>query len=208
MSQVFPTKANLLNTKKTLELARLGYDLMDRKRNILVREMMQMIDDAKDIQNEIADVYEKAYDALKKATFTLGDLERLACLIPEENSLQISSRSVMGVELPTVSVEESPAYVAAFGLDGTNGKFDEAYLLFSRVKTLTAELARIENSVCRLADAIKKTQKRSNALSNIMIPRLQETVRYITEVLDEKEREDFSRLKVTKSFNESKKTQG
>ena len=66
------------------------------------------------------------------------------------------------------------------------------------MKRLTAELAEIENSVCRLADAVKKTQKRSNALSNIMIPRFEQTVKYITDALEEKEREDFSRLKITK----------
>ena len=63
---------------------------------------------------------------------------------------------------------------------------------------LTAQLAEIENSVCRLADAVEKTQKRSNALNNIMIPRLEETVKFITQALDEKEREEFSRLKVIK----------
>lgn len=75
---------------------------------------------------------------------------------------------------------------------------DEAYLRFAEVKQLTAELAEVENSVYRLADAIKKTQKRANALKNIMIPRFEETVKFITNALEEKEREDFSRLKVIK----------
>ena len=70
------------------------------------------------------------------------------------------------------------------------------------MKVLTAQLAEIENSVCRLADAVEKTQKRSNALNNIMIPRLESTVKFITQALDEKEREEFSRLKVIKNFKE------
>ena len=75
---------------------------------------------------------------------------------------------------------------------------DEAYLKFIEVKKLTANLAEIENSVYRLADAIKKTQKRANALKNIMIPRFEKTVKFITDALDEKDREEFSRLKVIK----------
>ena len=75
---------------------------------------------------------------------------------------------------------------------------DDAYSKFNEVKRLTAELAEVENSVYRLADAIKKTQKRANALKNIMIPRFEETVKFITDALEEKEREEFSRLKVIK----------
>ena len=69
---------------------------------------------------------------------------------------------------------------------------------FNRVKELTAELAEVENSVYRLADNVKKTQKRANALKNIMIPRFEETVKFITDALEEKDREEFSRLKVIK----------
>lgn len=196
--QVFPTKANLMNTKKSLRLAKLGYDLMDRKRNILVREMMGLIDKAKDVQKNIGQVYEKAYAALRSADLSLGDCSRFAGAIPIGDDLKIDYRSVMGVEIPTVEQVEEKSDVSFFGFEQTNSAFDEACVLFGQVKKLTAELAEIENSVCRLADAVKKTQKRSNALSNIMIPRLEETVRYITDALEEKEREDFSRLKITK----------
>ena len=79
-----------------------------------------------------------------------------------------------------------------------NSAVDNVYIHFTKVKELTVELAEIENSVYRLADAIKKTQKRANALKNIMIPRFEETVKFITDALDEKDREEFSRLKVIK----------
>lgn len=204
MPQVFPTKANLMSTKKSLELARLGYDLMDRKRNILVREMMSLIDEAKNVQENIGEVYEKAYAALRKASLTLGDCSRFADAIEISDDLKIDYRSVMGVEIPTVETTEKNIDATSFGFYQTNSDFDEACVLFSRVKVLTAELAEIENSVCRLADAVKKTQKRSNALSNIMIPRLEVTVKYITDALEEKEREDFSRLKVTKKTKDKK----
>ena len=74
MAQVFPTKANLMATQKSLDLAKLGYELMDRKRNILVREMMQLISEAKEVEANINAVYDKAYSSLKLANITLGDL--------------------------------------------------------------------------------------------------------------------------------------
>lgn len=86
-----------------------------------------------------------------------------------------------------------------YGLHSTNSMLDDAYRCFDEVKHLTAELAEIENGVYRLAQAIKKTQKRANALHNIMIPQFEATIKFITEALEEKEREDFSRLKVIKS---------
>jgi V/A-type H+-transporting ATPase subunit D len=109
----------------------------------------------------------------------------------------------MGVEIPMVSLAESNPPIP-FGLKTSNSMLDEAYLKFGEVKRLTAELAEVENSVYRLADSIKKTQKRANALKNIMIPRFEETVKFISDSLEEKDREDFSRLKVIKAQKANK----
>lgn len=200
--KVFPTKANLMNAKKSLELAKLGYDLMDRKRNILIREMMLLIDTAGEVQQKIDSTYSQAYAALQKANITLGMCEEFAGATPIDNGLKIDYRSVMGVELPTVQLEDSQLDLR-YGWSDTNSQLDEAYLRFDEVKKLTARLAEVESSVYKLANAIKKTQKRANALSNIIIPQFQETIKYITEALEEKEREDFSRLKVIKKQKET-----
>lgn len=202
--QVFPTKGNLMNTKKSLDLARVGFDLLDRKRNILIREMMALIDKAADIQGKIDRTYSEAYLALQKANITLGICGDLAQSVPIEKGLSIQFRSVMGVEIPTVTLNASPVELH-FGIADTNALLDEAYLKFDSVKRLTAELAEIENSVYRLAFAIRKTQKRANALKNIMIPRFEENVKFITDALAEKEREDFSRQKIIKMQKEAKR---
>ena len=196
--QTVPTKGNLITTKKSLELARVGFDLLDRKRNILIREMMALIDRASEIQDKIDSTYSTAYLALQRANTTLGICEELAGSVPVDDSLALSYRSVMGVEIPIVSIDNEEKQHIPFALSLSNATLDEAYLRFAEVKQLTAELAEVENSVYRLADAIKKTQKRANALKNIMIPRFEETVKFITTALEEKEREDFSRLKVIK----------
>ena len=199
-----PTKGNLIATKKSLELARVGYDLLDRKRNILVREMMTMMDRAATIQSEIDTNYSEAYIALQRANIVFGLCEPLAEAVPVDDGLTIDYRSVMGVEIPTVRLEERPLTIP-FGMYTSNSMIDLAYLKFQEVKRLTAVLAEVENCVYRLADAIKKTQKRANALKNIMIPKFETTVKYITDALDEKDREEFSRLKVIKAQKNAKK---
>ena len=192
-----PTKGNLIAAKKSLELSKVGYELLDRKRNILIREMMSMIDAASELQSRIDRVYADAYTAIRRANTTLGMCESIARATPVDDGLTLSFRSVMGVELPTVTLAESGAGVH-FGMTNSNSMLDEAYLKFIEVKRMTARLAEVENSVYRLADAIKKTQKRANALKNILIPRFEAEVKFISDALDEKDREEFSRLKVIK----------
>lgn len=192
---IFPTKGNLIATKRSLALARLGYDLLDRKRNILIREMMELIDTANKVQGQIDETYSHAYEALQRANITLGIIGDIANSVPVETGVNISFRSVMGVEIPVVTIEDNPPKMQ-YGFATTNSMLDEAFLSFYHVKQLTVVLAEIENSVYRLANAIKKTQKRANALKNIIIPRFTYTVKFISDALEEKEREDFSRLKV------------
>ncbi len=195
---IYPTKNNLINTKKSLELAKTGYDLMDRKRSILVREVMQLMDEAKEIQTQISVTFKGAYAALMRAQIEMGDCNAAAECVPIDTSINITTRSVMGVEIPAVSIEKQELQLYyAFGQ--TAAALDDAYEKFSEVKLLTARLAQTESSVCRLADAIKRTAKRTNALGNIVIPEFDNTIKYITNVLEENEREDFTRLKVIKS---------
>lgn len=196
--QAVPTKGNLINSKKSLELSKLGYELLDKKRNILIREMMSLIDHAKSIQGKIDKAYEEAYLALETANITMGFCDEISRSVAEEDSLTLSYRSVMGVEIPIISIDEKKGLDLHYGLYTTNSILDDAQQKFMEVKYLTAHLAEIENSVYRLATAISTTQKRANALKNIMIPRFESSVKYITDALDEKDREEFSRLKVIK----------
>ncbi|MCI8622536.1 MAG: V-type ATP synthase subunit D [Provencibacterium sp.] len=195
--QVFPTKGNLIAAKKSLDLSTLGFDLLDRKRNILVRELMLKVDDAKRLKQEIAETFERAYKALEQANITLGVIEDAAEGVPVDNSVSIGYKSVMGVEIPTVETDGSLPRLS-YGFTQTNSKLDYALFCFHEAKQMAAKLAEVENGVYRLANAIAKTQKRANALQNIMIPNLTETARFITDALEEKEREEFSRMKVIK----------
>lgn len=201
--KVFPTKGNLLATKKSLKLARMGYGLLDKKRNVLIREMMTMVSSVNLLRNQISDSYFEAYYALQKANISKGVIRDISDGIDVENGIHIKYRSVMGVEIPNISLEENNKGMA-YGFVNTNSYIDDAYVKFNKVKELTIILAEVDNSVYRLANEIRKTQKRANALQNIVIPDLEDTVKYISEVLEEKEREEFSRLKVIKANKASK----
>ena len=186
----FPTKGNLILAKNALALSKQGFDLMDKKRNILIRELMELISEASDIQNQIDETFSNAYQALQKANIQMG-------ILPVENSIRIKRRSVMGTEIPKVEYEKKKQ-APAYSFYHTRMSLDEACQQFEKVKELTIRLAEIENSAYRLAYNIKKTQKRANALSNITIPKYEKLSREIQDYLEEKEREEFTRQKVVK----------
>lgn len=198
-NQIFPTKGNLLAIKKSNQLATLGSDLMARKRNILIREMMLLLDDVKTLRNEISLVYKKAYQALQEANITLGFINDIARAIPIDNGLDISFKSVMGVEIPKVHYEKTQIKLK-YGIALTNTKFDYAFKMFQKVRDLTILLAEVDNSVFRLADATRKASKRENALKNIVIPEFEYQIKFISDTLEEKEREDLTRKKLIKKF--------
>lgn len=195
----FPTKGNLILGKNSLALAKQGYELMDKKRNILIRELMELIEQAKDIQSQIDSTFRAAYQALQDANIIMGihTVETIAHCIPVDDSIRIKTRSIMGTEIPLVEAEKTDLKPCS-SYYGSNESFDEARIHFEKVKDLTIHLSTIENSAYRLALNIKKTQKRANALKNITIPNYEELVRNIQNALDEKEREEFTRLKVIK----------
>ncbi len=201
----FPTKGNLMLAKNSLALSRQGYDLMDKKRNILIRELMELIDQATDIQKEIDETFTSAYQALQKANIQMGihEVELLSSRIPVEDSIVIKRRSVMGTEIPKVEYHKQELQ-PAYPFYGTKMSLDQACERFQKVKELTIRLAQIATSAYRLAYNIKKTQKRANALQNITIPKYESLVQSIQSALEEKEREEFTRLKVIKRMKQRK----
>lgn len=195
----FPTKGNLILAKNSLALAQQGYELMDKKRNILIRELMNLIDEARNIQNEIDTTFTQAYKCLQRANIEHGInlVSQLACTVPIEDSIVIQTRSIMGTEIPHVKYTPENAF-PTYSFYTTHESIDQAVIAFQKVKDLTVKLSTIENSAYRLAANIKKTQKRANALQNITIPMYSNLVYTITNALEEKEREEFTRLKVIK----------
>lgn len=197
---MFPTKGNLLIAKSRLALSKQGYELLDKKRNILVREMMLLIDQAKELQVQISTTFSEAYQALQRANISLGisTVDQISKAITLEDQITIKVRSIMGVEIPIIG-KLDPAIKPQFGFARTNESLDIAYQNFLKVKQLSLLLAEIENAVYRLAINIKRTQKRANALQNVMIPKYEQITKSMINALEEKDREEFSRLKSIKS---------
>ena len=200
MAQSAPTKGNLNAAKRSRALADNGYELMDRKRNILIREIMDLIDEAESLQQRIDSTFSEAYASMRLAEISMGgSAESGANVVPIDDSFSIRFRSVMGVELPVVSAEPEEPSGPPYGLAFTSSDLDDAYFKFAEVKELIRELAETENCIYRLAYAIKKAQKRANSLQNIVIPGLDSEIARISDALEEKEREEFVRLKVVKA---------
>ena len=195
----FPTKGNLMLAKNSLALAHQGYDLMDKKRNILLKELMSLIDEAKDIQEEIDQTFTKAYACLQRANIEHGisKVRELAFTVPIEDSIRIQTRSIMGTEIPHVKYDAKQNDLT-YSFSTTRESIDIAREAFREVKDLTIKLSMVENAAYRLATNIKKTQKRANALKNITIPMYSNLVYTISNALEEKDREEFTRLKVIK----------
>lgn len=199
METFAPTKSTLMAAKSSLDFSRKGFELLDKKRNVLIREMMSYVSKARELQNEINITFSKAYKALESANINSGitNTEDIAMAVDEAKDYEILFKSVMGVEVPKI-IFKSKEIEPKYGFYRSSAAMDEAMKGFNNVKYLTYELAEVENAVYRLAMEVKKTQKRANALQNIQIPKFEEIVKFVTEVLEEKEREDFFRLKVVK----------
>ena len=203
--EIIYTKTSLIAAQNSLELSRKGYELLDKKRNVLIMTMMSFIEKAEEIQKKVEVVFGDAYEALQTANTTMGisNIEQIAQSIPEASGFEVLDKSIMGVEIPEISHQEEKL-IHYYSFYHTNTALDVAMQKFHEVKLLLYELSEIEDSVYKLAMEVKRTQKRTNALQNIQIPKYEEIVGKILEVLEEREREDFFRLKVVKKKGEKR----
>ena len=130
-----PTKANLIRAKNSLEFSKKGFELLDRKRTVLIKEMMSLIDEAEKIQEEIAGSFEEAYKALQLANMTMGVnfVEEIAMSLEKEEGFEILLKSVMGTEIPYIKYEKRP-FFAEYGFFRTNPAFDKAVLSFINIR--------------------------------------------------------------------------
>jgi len=183
----------------SLKLARKGRDLLEQKRTILLMELTGKIREARDLQRDLELVFSDAYFSLQMAGLSVGidNVEELAYSVPEVQDFTIRLHSVMGVEIPKVDPMEKPP-VPCYSFLGTSGVLDAAYSRAQDVLALIARLAEVETSVYRLAVQIRKTFRRVNALEKVVIPSNKRTLAWIANVLEENDREDFTRMKMAR----------
>jgi len=197
------TKSNLLRLREELNFAREGKSLLTQKREVLVIEMLRLQDDAQRVRGELDDLLARAYDAFAVAAMLEGfdAMQRLALAVAPGPAPKVDERSLMGVVLPIVH-GQARSWQPTYGLATGSSAADRAVELFLEVAKHIYEAAEIETAIYRLAMETRKTIRRERALENLFIPQYQETVKFIQESLEEKERESFYQLKILKGGRE------
>jgi V/A-type H+/Na+-transporting ATPase subunit D len=191
------TKSNLLSLRRQLAFAEEGYDLLEEKRQVLIFELMSRLRRAQEVERAVGEALPPAYSALREALLDIGSeaLDRAALAVRIDHPFEISDVRLMGIELPRVSARSVEAGVQ-FGVGGTSAHTDAAMQRFVGVVPLLAELGELQTSMFRLAMELRRTQRRCNALSKILIPNCRDTIRFIESALEERERESFVILKL------------
>ena len=203
-----PTRSNLLRIRKDLRLAREGYEILDKKREVLTSELIQMAHDAETLQEQLWAQFQSAYRGLDEARLVMGRerVEWAALAVTRSVEVRIRLRSVMGVLVPTVESYGSPPEMS-YGLGDTTSALDEAATRFREVLAQIPDYAEMVTSVWRLAKELQKTNRRVNALQHVFIPEYEATVGYIESTLEEREREETFRLKRIKSRKARRRAQ-
>ena len=201
-----PTKTNLLKLRGDLKFAQLGHELLDQKRNILIIELLNLVDQAVDFQNQVEDALRNAYINLEDSVLQMGKLkvQNLTSGINIETNIRIKTRKVMGVSIPVVETEfdERSPYFSPLG---TSFWIDSSLVAFKSALKVLGKLAELKISVFRLANEVMKTIRKVNALEKNAIPDLQDTVSYIQSRLEENERDMFVLMKMVKERLEVKR---
>ncbi|MDV3104649.1 V-type ATP synthase subunit D [Thermococcus waiotapuensis] len=205
---VKPTRMELLNLKRRITLATKGHELLKDKQDALVMEFFTVYDEALRLREELSKEMEAAFEALLNAQLEVGTLrlKEAALSVKPNREIEIKQRNVMGVSVPLIEAESFRRNVQERGYSfvSTGPSVDLVAEKFEEVLDLAVRLAEVEETLKRLAKEIETTKRRVNALEYIIIPRMEATVKFIKQRLDEIERENFFRLKRVKALIEAR----
>ena len=194
---ISPTRINLIQTKKTLALAQSGRDVLERKRDILLRELRSSIYESERARQDLLEALAKAYAAIKEANMAKGSetIGNIACGSRFEANFLMDFKSIMGVVVPDVEFQGTREPKPDYGFANTSSELDTAFKLFYGLLELIADLARAEGTTFQIANDVGRTQRRVNALNYVLIPMYRNMTKKIALVLEEKDREEFVRTK-------------
>lgn len=188
--KVNPTRIALLNLKKERKVAKKGHKLLKDKRDGLVKKFMAVIYEARDLRSSVEERLSQAFGAYIKSRSTLPSAAvNAAFLVPTAHiSLSVSVTQVMSVPVPEFTIEKEGSALT-YSMQSTNGSLDVAIQAFDEVFVDIIRLAQLEKTAENLAEEIEKTRRRVSALENIMIPDLDETIKFISMQLEERARD-------------------
>ncbi|MGY5876809.1 MAG: V-type ATP synthase subunit D [Candidatus Thorarchaeota archaeon] len=201
MSKILPgtktTRMELLRLKNRMRLAERGHNLLKEKRDSLIMEFFNAIAEIKEARETVEDTLSHAFRALTQTKMIMGPsrVVEFANASKVESNLSISTRSMMGVRVPVLSVEQNTPELP-YSLTDSSARLDVMSTKFKEALKAIVRLAETESTVKRLALEIERTKRRVSALETVVIPRLDATARFVKLALEEREREDFFRTKM------------
>jgi V/A-type H+-transporting ATPase subunit D len=198
---IHPTRMELLALRKRRDIAERGRDLLREKLDALMIELFENVRRIAELREHSHTLLREAYSLFIEAEMVhgLARLEQFAVGVEDRFELETKTRNVIGVTLPEVQVGITPIRTPPYNLLATSAKLDEATMRMTEAVKAMTELSGAEASTRKLAQAIASTKRRVNSLDYVIIPRVLNSIRYIQMHLEEREREDFFRLKRIKS---------
>ncbi|MEM2068953.1 MAG: V-type ATP synthase subunit D [Nitrososphaerota archaeon] len=201
-----PTKLELIKIRRSLSVARNVHRILEDKRDVLINKLNEMIERAEKARMELYTPLREAYNSVSRAYMSMGisSLDAIASTVPETTNLEVGLKTILGVKIPTINARftEPPL---TYGFKDTTAHLDDASKNFRKLIPKICEAAEIENTIFRLAEELKKTQRLLNALEHVIIPRYEEAIKFISMTLEEREREEFIKLKHVKRILERRK---
>ena len=194
-----PTRINLINTRRRITRAKKGYEILKKKREVLVLEFMKLIKESTKDRQYLHQLVQYAYKTVGMASTYVGtfELEEVAMHMEEAKPININVKNIMGVKVPEIArSHEEPAL--NYSLLSTNIAVDDIRIAFSDVIGTMIDVAQREQGLRRLVLEIDKTKRRVNALDYVVIPRMRHQSKYISLRLEEMDRDMFSALKHVK----------
>ena len=201
-----PTKIELIRIKRSLRVARSVYKILEDKREVLLRRLDELIEQAGKAREDLWAPLSDAYKALYESYLKLGPLtvESVAATVPKGVEISLKVQRIIDVNVPSIQLKDKPLSLS-YGFADTSSALDAASLAMRQVLPAILRAAEIENSIFRLASELERTQRLLNALEYIIIPQYEEAVKTISSTLEEHEREEFVRLKKIKRVLERRK---
>ena len=204
---VTATKIELIKYKRSSQVATMVQKILDDKRKVLLKNIEEMITEATKARGGIWDPLQDVYKSVNEAYLALGTntVESVAESVTAVMEVDVNLKRVVDVKIPTLNVTEKETKTMPYGLADTNSSIDRAAKQIKEMLPKICKAAEYENSIFSLAKALEKTQKLLNALENVIIPQYQQRIKYILATLEEREREEFAKLKKVKAAMERKK---
>jgi V/A-type H+-transporting ATPase subunit D len=204
---IVPTKIELIKFKRSLKVAKMVHKILDDKREVLLKRIDEMIEEASKAREEIWVPLQDVYEAVRDAYLKLGTstVESIAELTPPSLEVDVNVRRIVDVKVPTLQVISKEQRALSYSLADTNVSVDKASKLIKNLLPGICKAAEYENAIFSLAKELERTQRLINALEYVIMPYYQHAIKYITHSLEEREREEFVRLKKVKSTLEKRK---